>query len=1049
MSNPFQQAGASQRESKYAPLYIMEFWTGLYSNRNPLREGAVPYLYQKFYSGSRYESILSGQNVEITPRLTIARRPGTSVYNSATFPAPQTFYSFRVFNPYTLSEQIRVIVDTASAVYDCTGPSTNLLLYTKNPGGGQTSFQSVGNTLYAGDGVSVWKWVWAPAWTANSSFTTGNIILDPTNALQAVTAIVGGPEINVGPTTPSVTIAGNVCTLNWNNAQWGGTQLTALPATTALLASFVGASFLNGQTVTVSTVVNISYFSPPFGAIHQAVMTFTFAHGDYATTADSGVVEVISGTATSGGSIPTFSTTIGGTTTDGSLIWTNKGPAVQNWGIIAPTLQPVVSNVVLPSTTAWAASTYYWPGGNAFIVDSNSNIQKLTTVGTTGSGVPVWSSTPGVTTPDNTGGGTAVWTCVGSATRVISTPYAVGAYIAVTVTTTVQGKTTYVKGNPNYPVTQETTFINKYLYICSVAGTSGTTTTANLSWPSTLGGNITDGTVTWTNAGYEITRTASSTVSPTSNTVGNVSNSTIVTNIGSIVDNGGSGGGTGFTQNVTVAGISGASAPTWKTAGSVEQAGLITTEAGGLQWTNGGPVAVANTGTWIYAYSYGNSVTGHESSASPLSTAITLALSSAISISGQGDPNFRTDGVDTIHIYRSTQGFVTPFLLTSIPAPFGGAPWSYVDTSPDPPNPTAILNEFISADTTGNNAPPPNNMTNLTFYLGRVFGSNGEFQDYSGADDQPVGVGTESFPGLNFFQLPSSITKSWASATGLLIFTLYGVFLSQGLDGNFNPLTPVPLLEDIGLLSPNAFTVNGSIPALFTSDNHLLTLDPSSGVSDISNPIADVLGVLNSQDVYLTWHIHGNDQAFYLADGTSGWWRVCPTSSPESGFTWSPKALIATGIGCVKSIETSPGVKSLLVGLNTTGQIMQRDLTTNSDNGTPYLANFVIGSLVFAQPNQCAEIESITTEALAIGTKPAVGVLGDEISGAFELLTIPENDPPFLNAATSVYANRWYLSQLSQPAWLRHMQIEVSWPAENAANELIAIGIYGCVHPEI
>src|SRR5271163_3927936 len=126
------------RPQKRAPVHINRFFTGLYSNRSPLREGAVEYLIEHFYAGNRYDSVWAGQNTELTPRLTWARRPGCSVYNSQIFNSPNTFYRFAVTNQYTGQESIRVIVDEPLGVYDGTGPSTRMLLFSKSANAGQT-----------------------------------------------------------------------------------------------------------------------------------------------------------------------------------------------------------------------------------------------------------------------------------------------------------------------------------------------------------------------------------------------------------------------------------------------------------------------------------------------------------------------------------------------------------------------------------------------------------------------------------------------------------------------------------------------------------------------------------------------------------------------------------------------------------------------------------------------------------------------------------------------------------------------------------------------
>jgi hypothetical protein len=585
----------------------------------------------------------------------------------------------------------------------------------------------------------------------------------------------------------------------------------------------------------------------------------------------------------------------------------------------------------------------------------------------------------------------------------------------------------------------------------TAAGTSSSAT--SLAWPSTLGGTILDGGVTWQNVGYQVTHTSSANAPPSATSKGNVSVSTLVTNVSSIVDNLSGGGGTGYTQNCTVAGLAGASHPTWATSGGSESAGLVTND-NGLQWTNGGSAGAPNTGTWVYGFSFSNSVTEHESSMSPASTQILLASQSAIGVGGNGDPNFATDGVDTVNIYRSTTGSQSPLLrLTSIAAPANGAPWSYIDASGTGSDTTA-LNALITADTSGNNAPPATGLTNLVWYLDRMIGSNGEFVNWSGVATQPVGVGAESFGGLNFFQMPATVNSAFASATGLLIFPTSGVYFSQGVDGFGNPAQPVQILKDFGLLSPNLLTINGSIPAMFTSDGQLVTLDPSSGVQRVSDPIADTaqgMGGFSTTNSYLTWHTNGTDQAYFLCDGSTGWFRLAPTSAPETGFTWSPKANIVGGVGCVKSIETVSGTKQMLMGVSSgSGPILKRDLSINQDNGVSYVASVTFGCIVFAQPNQCAEIESVTTECLAIGSHPQVYILGDEVdvNGAFELLQLRTPDPPFLEASKSVYADRWYFNQLKQPAWMRYMLMKVSWPAENFANEMLAHSFYGCIHLE-
>src|ERR1039458_10427851 len=96
MPSPLSTAGAQfDSPPRYVPLHVNRWWTGLWTNRSLLRDAATTYLIEKFYAGSRFESMLDGLNVELSPRLTPCRRPGNPVYNSQTFPAINDFYAFR------------------------------------------------------------------------------------------------------------------------------------------------------------------------------------------------------------------------------------------------------------------------------------------------------------------------------------------------------------------------------------------------------------------------------------------------------------------------------------------------------------------------------------------------------------------------------------------------------------------------------------------------------------------------------------------------------------------------------------------------------------------------------------------------------------------------------------------------------------------------------------------------------------------------------------------------------------------------------------------
>jgi hypothetical protein len=131
-----------------------------------------------------------------------------------------------------------------------------------------------------------------------------------------------------------------------------------------------------------------------------------------------------------------------------------------------------------------------------------------------------------------------------------------------------------------------------------------------------------------------------------------------------------------------------------------------------------------------------------------------------------------------------------------------------------------------------------------------------------------------------------------------------------------------------------------------------MVIDPNGGFYDLGFPIGDQFqkSTWSTSNVCVAWHEYGEDVAWYVCDGSTGWFRCNPTPAPESGQTWAPFATIAGGVKAIQSIETTPGVKKLLLGAPVSGPILNRDITVNADNGTSYSAFFTIGSLVLAQP---------------------------------------------------------------------------------------------------
>lgn len=477
MANALQIAGATgSKQTRYAPILIHKFFKGLWTQRNPFTDAGTAFLVEKFYSGTSFDGLIDGLNIELTNKLTLKRRPGASIYNSQTFQAINRFYEFRRTTGSPATESIYMMADTASQVFNATGPSTKVPILTKS-GGGQTSFQSVGTTLYMGDGVDLRKWLQPGGWVAQTSLATttyqiGTTIIDPAGFLQYLSAFQVGHITNVA-------VTGNLATFTFNNTNFSlSTQMTFTPT------GLTGASFLNGQKLTALSVI-------PSGS--NFIVTAFFVHAAYASAADSGTATTtdLETPATTGNSAPTFTGGSGGTTTDGLSTWTDYGfPTVYNWGPpAAPAQAPSLSSAAgLGQFVIWQANTNF--NFNNLVLDSNGFVQQqVAGPGISGNTLPAFA-VPTLTNIGTTSilindGANLLWTpMLWLGNPVSSTPTAwspgthspsSGANLAICV-----------DSNGNLQM--------------NTSG-SGSTGGSTPSWNMAFGGTTTDGGLTWTNMG--------------------------------------------------------------------------------------------------------------------------------------------------------------------------------------------------------------------------------------------------------------------------------------------------------------------------------------------------------------------------------------------------------------------------------------------------------------------------------------------------------------------------------------------------------------------
>lgn len=184
-----------------------------------------------------------------------------------------------------------------------------------------------------------------PQWAAATAFSLNALIIDANGNLEQVTT---AGNSGAGPAPPVwPTTLGAVTadgTVSWKLVAIG---VGVLP------------SWASGQVYTVGTQVFDGNWN----------------------------VQTVTTAGTSGAGAPPWSTTVGALTTDNTVKWK---------------LMPTGAGLVLPS---WNAITDYPVG--AEIIDSNGNLQRVTTAGTSGSHPPAWATTIGNAT---NGDGTVDWT---------------------------------------------------------------------------------------------------------------------------------------------------------------------------------------------------------------------------------------------------------------------------------------------------------------------------------------------------------------------------------------------------------------------------------------------------------------------------------------------------------------------------------------------------------------------------------------------------------------------------------------------------------------
>lgn len=1049
------------RPPRLTPIYINRWISGWVTQRNIMVSpgGRVD---QRYYGG-RPDTLIAGSNMEISSFGTLKRSPGFSAFTTATFPsAILSGYDWFQISDAGVTTLIN-LTSTAGFVYTVT-PSGKTQIFAKTAGAGQTFFQGIGKFLYFGDGVSipskfdgtnVWKWgIATPAampsvvttpsgaaaaqWQASSYFSTMGLIVDSNSNIQAILSVNAtglnttrfGTSANGSPAwnqTPGGTTADGTggTAFNWTNRgpigawapgavfNWSGAFGT-LTNPAAIYDPASNAVFVQVNTNTLpgtSGSVRPAFVNNPGTFINDGSVRWgcigspgnfawknSHAYIGFTSTLNTNS-EVIEPVQTLPG--PNNQTVFLQTTANGATGGTSSasftGP---NWATGSG--QVTVDNQIIwvcLGSAAWPATTAVvaWSGAQQFpfnvVKDTNGNLQVCIFGGNTASAHPTWETTYGSVTTETTG---VKWVCVGSATNAVwaaNTPfYLPAAGFNPPLPSDPFGGADILDPNGNV----------QFVIQSGISGASAP------SWNLTVGGTTADNSqITWINEGVPAT-----------------------------------------------------SSLTWS-AGYTYLYSYKSRKANDVYVTTAPPGQLSPLGPPTGAQS------GHVSTASPVNTLLqgTSNTTGAVNtIGGMGSADLQ---VDTIVIWRNLDGGTGFPELTEIanPAPIGGIaqPWSFVDTIPD----SQRQGINVTAPVDDANDPPNAGAIVFEFHAARFWYCVGSSVFYMGGPDTLVGNPSEASPPANKFTYPFTVYKIKSTTQGLLVFTAGGTYIILGTISATGALAGAsgvvfydkPFIKGLAIAGYNAVTDEGSQIWAFSSSRILYQID-ATGVNQAGAAIGDQLNNLNPANVYLSSHIGGSqDIALYLGDGSTTIYRLNPNMMPEGGPVWATARAVTGGVGWLQSLYTAIGTRKLLIaqGGNSTNSMAFRDLTTNADLGTPYTCSAVIGSLVLAQPGQKAPVKFIVIESTHTGgILPIVSVLPEEISGSFEQISdysgnpngksVP--DPP--NLAPSATIDSWRHSLLAgnKPAWLRHMQVQIAFAAQNQPDEILTMTIASSLEGE-
>ena len=386
--------------------------------------------------------------------------------------------------------------------------------------------------------------------------------------------------------------------------------------------------------------------------------------------------------------------------------------------------------------------------------------------------------------------------------------------------------------------------------------------------------------------------------------------------------------------------------------------------------------------------------------------------------------------------------------------------WSYTDTGAvygypyDTTVPDGELDFLIEAPIADANNPPPNTTNPITTSVdgtfdlvcygnGRLWGAVDNYVYFSAGPDCTYGNGMEAWPPANVFPLPGKVTALASVPAGIVVFTSDQMWIIYGTSSS--TFYPQVYQENFGVASQNCVVLDGDTLYIYTNQSQLWSY--TNSLNEIGLTVAPLLSLYFAPgSTYLTMHRAGQDVGLFISDGSTNYLRY----RIDEG-SWSPMCQIVNGQSCMKSIETSSGVYTLLAGADSgSGYIAGRSLTSWTDIGGTYTCYGIVGSLLVSPPGGTAVVDFLTMQYVPVGTAPTVAILPQDTAtiagvGTFISLGVGKTDPPKLlpTGSSNMIQQRWYLKNAASPIAqeMSNLQVKLSFPAENYKAEILTLGV--------